>query len=84
VINGTVGIEGTEPVVELLLYPNPVTDRLGISYPATLQGAELVIHDMQGRVVHQGVATGSIDASRFAAGTYILRLGDRFKRFVVR
>ncbi len=63
---------------QLLIYPNPATDHITLS--CLPDDAIVELYDLSGRLVHSGASTLSgtmaftIDLSRFASGTYLLRL----------
>ena len=71
-------------ISELLLFPNPVTDALGVRVNTTeAQQLELLLLDAQGRVARSlsswavnGSAYRNWDISDLAAGSYILRISD--------
>lgn len=89
-----VGVEELTGVSDLLLFPNPATDQLGIRLNSTRDHLLRVeVLDMQGRVVLDhgnwtvhGSAWGNWDIHALASGSYMLRLtgtdGAHSTRFV--
>ena len=73
---------------KLFLYPNPAADRLTIRTPdQSIHTESVEIFDMLGnRIIElsatQNMSEFSIDISRLASGTYFLRFGGCFARFV--
>ncbi|OQP51184.1 glycosyl hydrolase [Niastella populi] len=58
----------------VVIYPNPVKDQLVVQYGA---GAQIVVHDVMGRVVHVARMTGAvhrIDVSKYMQGTYFIQV----------
>lgn len=59
---------------ELLVYPNPVNERLTIRLAKQTTATEILIYDMTGSLVHSELTGNSnkttIDVSHFGAGTY--------------
>ena len=64
------------------LYPNPVIDRINISFPNNTDRAELVLYDVLGKIVLQKVTTPSknqVDVSHLSSGMYIASLTSNNK-----
>ena len=59
------------------IYPNPVSDILTITGPAT-KDTQIEILDLYGNRVHVGEST-SIDVSHLSAGTYFVKVNDSYK-----
>lgn len=55
---------------KLRLYPNPVAGLLYL--PESLLNQKITINDCSGRVVFSGVVSGTLDASAFSPGVYVL------------
>lgn len=75
----------------ILVYPNPVDDKLYVDYPSMIDGAmNIVLHDALGKVVYRkevklrnGVNKLDIDMAAYAAGAYTLHLaGDNEVRVI--
>lgn len=89
-IGSGVGIEDAEDI-DFVVAPNPVTHGSMVSVRlegADLQGAELLVYDVQGRVVLKQQGSGVIEAPA-AAGMYMVRLTladgrTAVKRLIVR
>ncbi|HET8837637.1 MAG TPA: FG-GAP-like repeat-containing protein [Flavobacteriaceae bacterium] len=70
----TLDIEETK-VTNLILYPNPASDRLHLSEFADLQNAVYTIFDITGKkVLNNKLTSSEIDVSKLSAGSYILRI----------
>lgn len=85
--NAATGVRNEANTTDLLVYPQPATDRLYITSNATAP-VLYAISDLNGRVIVTagGTNTGSaigIDVSALSNGIYVLRLQDRAQRFVV-
>lgn len=77
----TIGLRdqpGYRPIGDLLLYPNPASDRVTLQFPAHWLGpVQVIVTDAIGRVVHQANASGSqsvLDTRHFAQGAYDVRV----------
>lgn len=69
----------------LMLYPNPVQERLWFSQPSAVDGAvAYAVRDLLGQDVRTGRVNGttSIDVSGLAPGAYMLLAGGASGRFV--
>lgn len=67
--------EQTLAAAALMVFPNPATDRLWLTGPATAGAQEVVLLDAVGReVFHQTDATADLDVRNLPAGHYTLRL----------
>jgi len=60
----------------LLLYPNPTSDQLIISYPK-LYDIEVSLFGTRGTELDVHIKNGRIDLSRFSSGVYLLRLRNK-------
>jgi hypothetical protein len=61
-------------VNDLIIYPNPTTERLNLSVASGFDNAVYMIYDVNGRKVLGGKLVGSsIDVSNLSTGNYILR-----------
>jgi hypothetical protein len=68
-----VGVGDTD-VNDLILYPNPTTERINLSVAAGFDNAVYMIYDVNGRKVLGGKLIGrSIDVSNLSTGNYVLR-----------
>jgi hypothetical protein len=82
--NNILGTDDSKPAEALSVYPNPVSDRLNISF--NLPGPELVvieIYNMNGQLVYQAAETANngqnmqtISLSKLPSGIYTLRLSS--------
>lgn len=74
-----------EPTLEpLSIHPNPNMGAFVINGGDEI--TSFTIHDVNGRVVHNGLASGptsTVQAEHLAPGVYYLRCGARAGRFVV-
>lgn len=73
ILNG-LGIEEEFLKNNFAVYPNPVTDYLNLSFPQTIQRADVTIYNILGELVFKGVFTpqsNRIDFSELASGLYI-------------
>ena len=76
-------------VVEVTVYPNPVSQTLTVGFEALQQPTEAALYDLCGRrVASQEVAAGNgtvrFDVSSLADGTYLLVVGEGSAKIVVR
>lgn len=61
------------------IYPNPVSDKVTISYQPGNGNAVLEIYDMTGKMVGTEIITKAstvVDMKKFTAGIYLLRIAD--------
>jgi len=68
------------------LFPNPVTTELNLQTTSDLIGTDLFVFDVLGKQIskQQILSTNTtINTSAFAAGNYVLRIGEVVNRFVV-
>ncbi|RZJ31630.1 MAG: T9SS type A sorting domain-containing protein, partial [Flavobacterium sp.] len=66
----------------LAVYPNPVKDQLSFDNN-TGGGATIAVYDVMGREIRfEKVNSNTIGVSQLPGGTYILKVGTRFGRFV--
>jgi hypothetical protein len=71
---------------QLILYPNPATTELNLQTTAELIGSDLFIFDALGKQIHkqQIISTNTrINTSAFAAGNYVVKVGEGVKKFTV-
>jgi len=69
-----------------IVYPNPVTTELKLQTTTELIGKDLVIFDALGKQImkQQILSTNTtINTSSFAAGNYVVKIGEGVKRFEV-
>jgi hypothetical protein len=69
-----------------IVYPNPVTTELNLQTTTELIGKDLVIFDALGKQImkQQILSTNTIiNTSSFAAGNYVVKIGEGVKRFEV-
>ncbi|MEO8067892.1 MAG: T9SS type A sorting domain-containing protein [Flavobacteriales bacterium] len=69
-----VGIEEPGPAPSFIMYPNPADDRIVLELPSFAAHTSFVILDAQGRVVHNGATTTTLDVGDLAPGAYIIKL----------
>lgn len=77
------GIINHEPQVSV--YPNPVLDRLNIQAMENGEGFKVLVKDMQGKHLYEGVTregSQTIDLSALHKGLYIMELRDTKGRMV--
>jgi hypothetical protein len=61
----------------LSFYPNPVTDKLNISYNATI--SNIIVYNIQGQKLYQGTGNSNeavLDFSAYAASTYLIQVSS--------
>lgn len=71
-----VGIEEAKDQ-EVLIYPNPASDHLQLKLGSSAQNVKTRILDVQGRVVYEGMFSGSVfrvDLSSISAGAYFIEI----------
>lgn len=59
----------------VMISPNPASEVISIDIPGNAL-TEIFIRDISGKVVYQGLSDGTVDISRFNAGTYLLEYID--------
>lgn len=65
------------------IYPNPVTDELSFDGTLLEEDAVLTVYDLMGRQMRfQKVKGHTVNVATLPAGVYILKVGNRFGRFV--
>lgn len=85
---GSVGMQSYSGDRELLIYPNPASDQLHLSFPST-EKIEMQMINSYGKVIREEAmeVNTPLDISSFPSGIYILRIrhDDRqwIRRFVV-
>jgi len=70
-----------------IVYPNPVTTELNLQTTTELIGKDLVIFDALGKQImkQQILSTNTIiNTSSFAAGNYVVKIGEGVKKFEVK
>lgn len=70
-------ITATEPNLEVLVFPNPVSDRLLVKFPTTAtESVSVTIRDTQGKLVYQAAGKNdlAIDTSNWIPQTYFLEI----------
>jgi len=77
-VDDALGVE-TVDLSSLILYPNPVLDRLNINNPNGIELTETIIYDMQGRIILTEIMNAmtrdqQIDLSSLQSATYIVRI----------
>ena len=77
--------EKENPVVQLSLYPNPVSDYLNVSLGNNEIG-EVKIIDLQGKIIKISKNTRRINISDIPSGTYIVQTyinkEIKYKKFI--
>jgi hypothetical protein len=61
------------------LFPNPTTGRFSVTFSKALDGAQISLTDVNGKVVQQFKASGNridFNLSAVAAGVYLVRIED--------
>lgn len=86
-MNNSLGLEESETVVYLSLYPNPVNEFLTLSYIG--ENGQFEIYDMQGRMKVQGDLSnpGIINTKELTKGNYLLVLktgNNAYKRSFIK
>jgi len=79
------GINDLTNNIQVLVFPNPATDQLNITADLNLEGHQVVITDMNGKLVRIRPLTNgvnSIELSDVASGTYIYRIADKNGFFI--
>lgn len=73
--------------VEVLMYPNPVSDVMNISFKKGRQVESVVIYNMLGEVVLNNTKSNKVNVSELANGIYLIKISDNkggntIKRFI--
>lgn len=76
----------SNPLIEFNVYPNPMNDKLYVSFSEITGPVNLRIHDAQGRLIKEKTAVYSGEAIHFSAlpGAYIIEIQDKEKRVASR
>jgi hypothetical protein len=72
--------------VVIKAFPNPADDYFYLSLNDDISNNKLVsVYNMNGGLLHQEIITGDtqIDTSKWAAGVYVVKVGDSFLRMVI-
>ena len=81
-----VGIEDESSKVDFLLYPNPASEQLNISF-SNFQNQVVRIFNQEGRLVRELEINASemeLDVSTWSNGIYFLQAGKKSRKFMVR
>lgn len=80
------GISEVDNLNPLNLFPNPVNDRIQLTYNGQTP-TRIEIMDMSGRIIFHSIWTNAIDTKDFAPGTYMIRVYEnksmRVRKFSV-
>lgn len=79
VVDPNAGINAEQDEALVHIYPNPFSDELSISVPASMLGQQITIVQLDGKELYKGnieVSTISISSNRFKPGTYFLKNQD--------
>lgn len=75
-----VGIDEADPIQNLVLYPNPVSDVVNLVYETQAQNTRIEIMDLQGKILERKTFVGSgfqqrqMDMSGYTSGIYLLNV----------
>jgi hypothetical protein len=65
------------------IYPNPVKDQLNISIADSVNNTNTEIYDLTGRkMLSEKLSNNSVNVSALPTGIYILKMGNRSRKFV--
>jgi hypothetical protein len=78
--SGTTAVE-TLHATSLQTYPNPTA---GVVYIDNADGADAEVYTIDGTLLLRSNAATAIDLSKYAAGTYIIKVGDKVAKVVKR
>ncbi len=72
---------------ELSVFPNPIKDQFQVNYTPVSNAATLLVHHINGQLVHQSSITKDqaihrIDAIKWEAGLYILSIKEKGKALI--
>jgi hypothetical protein len=79
-----IGINKTEAIRLIYVFPNPATNSVTISIPQDIVGAQIEIMNDQGRVIfnrHTADEKNTINTSAFAKGIYFIRVQNTAEVF---
>jgi hypothetical protein len=80
------GIELSAVVEEdnLSVYPNPLSEGQALTVDGVAKAERMIIYDVQGRFVRVAAGTGeALRINGLRKGAYIVKAGDRVRRFIV-
>lgn len=78
----TLGLADALLEVQFAIYPNPVTDRLNISFPKSVDTAEIAIYNVLGEKVLQHTVSPTenwVNVAELTSGMYIATISSNNK-----
>jgi hypothetical protein len=63
-----------DPMEEIVLIINPVQDKLKIDIPAEVKVTEMIVYDINGKIMRRNNSVNNMDVSHFSSGLYFLNL----------
>ncbi len=77
IVGAETGFDGVSSTQKLILFPNPVTDKLEVRFVNEVKGTSLVTFmNINGQIIYQDSMKGNkrIDMNNFSQGTYLLNI----------
>ncbi len=71
-----VGMDETSPRNEVVLFPNPASDRIYVKNYSSVLDEELFLFNSLGKLVLRERITGFLDVSHLSTGVYFYRIGE--------
>jgi hypothetical protein len=78
----SVQLASSEPIDENIIYPNPVSDYLYFKSNSLSNNQQIQIFTLEGTKVMEIGYNDRIDVSKLVSGMYILKVGDKFYKFI--
>ena len=79
---GITDVKETEQTINNVIYPNPATDFLELSFAAEPAQFKIEIFSIEGIKMFEAEPATRIDVSRLVAGVYFVKYGSRVSKFV--
>jgi len=85
--NSTIDIDIANFLSEATVFPNPISDQLHVTYTAITNDAILLVHHVNGQLIHQSTLAKdqpvhTIDANEWEGGFYILSIKEKGQALV--
>lgn len=77
IIGGSTGIASPDGLLQVQLYPNPVSRMLWLQLPVNLRQFTVQLRDARGRLVLEARHTASLDLGGQPAGLYLIQVTDQ-------
>ncbi|HET8837511.1 MAG TPA: T9SS type A sorting domain-containing protein [Flavobacteriaceae bacterium] len=73
--DGALGVQQTEAMAQISLYPNPVQGQLNITLPSSVQLQSATMYDLLGKATSMNIGeNNTLNTANLSSGVYILKL----------